>query len=70
MMNWRIFALLSVVAVLGMSGCGKKAKRNVRRNDHQSLQRKDHRANKSKKKNARRANRRNERREERSLYAK
>lgn len=69
MMNWKLLALLGLVSVLGMSGCGKK-KHNRRNQDRRTMVRKDHRRTNKKAKKQTRRNRRNERREERNMYAK
>jgi len=77
MMNLRMLAVLGIVAVLGMSGCGKKNERKAEgRAKHSRQVKKDHRAKgnkkhaRGKKRNERRAERGVERREERNMFAK
>lgn len=76
MMNLRMLALLGVVAVLGMAGCGKKKEHRVERHEKKTMHvKKNHRA-KGAKKNKRAEKRkvrheaREGRYEERNMFAK
>jgi len=67
MTKLNVLALLGIVAVLGMAGCGKKKHARTHSNDRAAQVNRDHRAKKSKK--ARKAER-EMRREERNMFAK